>query len=69
MDLTTLPAWLVNALDALSEPPLSTAFRVGAIAVGTMVLASLANRRLRSRLLDAQQLMLLRRGTSISSCT
>ncbi len=64
MDLTTLPAWLVNALDALSEPPLSTAFRVGAIAVGTMVLASLANRRLRSRLLDAKQLMLLRRGTS-----
>jgi small-conductance mechanosensitive channel len=64
MDLATLPEWAKAALAAVSEPPVSTALRVGAIAIGTLILAGLANRRLRVRLLDAQQLMLLRRAVS-----
>lgn len=64
MDASTFPSWLQNTIALLSEPPLSTALRVGGISISTIVLASLANRRLRMRLLDAQQLMLLRRGVS-----
>lgn len=59
-----MPDWLEDIVRWLSEPPASQVFKVTAIAVGTLVLARFLNTRLRWRLLDPQQLMLVRRGAS-----